>query len=249
MKKVTWVILVFCLFFVSCNKTEEKQSIELKENLAQENQPIKKILTTKEAIVLYPGTPLYTENADGKMTYADEVAKGDKLLVYYEGNQVDSKNAIRRLNNGTEEPFDFIHVATEFSGDKNYWTRGIFVAKEHSKVAVVLEDAYIYNTPQSFDVTDNMVKQGDLVALKYDLDFESPFTLATIYNGVDNGKEVYLKTDLLTTSPSDVIAVQTMNRLNSIEKPDSVVKNKLMGIFNYMDISPVVWNFLFVGEE
>ena len=258
MKKTSLVILISCLIFVlfsfGCSKTEEKSVAQAQTQVTQDTQnssaiSAKKVLTTKEAIVLYPGTPLYTENADGKMVYADEVAKGDKVLVYYDGNQVDSKNAIRRLNNGTEEPFDFIHVATEFSGDKNYWTRGLFLAKEHSYVAVVTEDAYIYTSPQSFDVTDSTVKQGDLVALKNALNSETVFTVATIYNGADNGKEVYLKTDLLSTNAADIIAVQTMNNVKSIKNLDPVVENKLMETFIDMDVSPTVWNFLFAGEE
>ena len=259
MKKTSLVIVISCLIFVlfsfGCSKTEEKPVVQ--EQIQEQTQeaeeipaaPVKKVLTTKEAIALYPGTPLYTENDEGKMVYVDEVAKGDKILVYYDGAQIDSKNAIRRLNNGTEEPFDFIHVATEFSGDKNYWTRGLFLAKEHSYVAVVTEDAYIYTSPQSFDVTDSSVKQGDLVAMKGDINPETVFTAVTIYNGADNGKEVYLKTDFLSTHPADVIAVQTMNKVNSIEKIDPVVENKLLEIFVDMDVSPTVWNFLFAGEN
>lgn len=259
MKKTSLVFVTSCLIFVlfsfGCSKTEEKPVVQ--EQIQEQTQeaeeipatPVKKVLTTKEAIALYPGTPLYTENDEGKMVYVDEVAKGDKILVYYDGAQIDSKNAIRRLNNGTEDPFDFIHVATEFSGDKNYWTRGLFLAKEHSYVAVVTEDAYIYTSPQSFDVTDSSVKQGDLVAMKGDINPETVFTAVTIYNGADNGKEVYLKTDFLSTHPADVIAVQTMNKVNSIEKIDPVVENKLLEIFVDMDVSPTVWNFLFAGEN
>lgn len=252
MKKTSLILFAACLLLVlnsfGCDKTEEKPIIQEQTQIIPQ-EPVKRILTTKEAIALYPETPLYTENKDGKMIYADEVAKGDKLYVYYEGNQVDSKEAIRRLNNGTEDPFTFIHVSTEFSGDKNYWTRGLFIAQEHSVVAVVLDDAYIYNSPQTFDVTDKIIKQGDLVALKNDIDFSSAFTLVTIYNGANNGKEVYVKTNLLSTHPSDVIAVQTMNRLNAIEKPEPVVKNKLMTILNNMDISLIVSDFLFEGEK
>jgi hypothetical protein len=40
-----------------------------------------------------------------------------------------------------------------------------------------------------------------------------------------------------------------MNNVNSIEKIDPVVENKLMEIFIDMDISPTVWNFLFAGDE
>lgn len=259
MKKTSLVIVISCLIFVlfsfGCSKTEEKpvaqEQIQEQTQEAEEipEAPIKKVLTTKDAIALYPGTPLYTENEDGKMVYVDEVAKGDKLLVYYDGTELDSKEAIRRLNNGQEDTFNFIHVATEFSGDKNYWTRGLFFAENHSVVGVVIEDAYIYNTAQSFDVTDSSIKQGDLVALKKDLDYESVFTPVTIYNGADNGKEVFIKTDLLSTLPSDVIAVQTLDRVNSIEKLEPIVKNKLMEILIDMNISPVVWEFLFEGEQ
>ncbi|MBR5867690.1 MAG: hypothetical protein IKZ04_07240, partial [Spirochaetaceae bacterium] len=161
----------------------------------------------------------------------------------------DSKEAIRKLNNGQEDSFKFIHVTTEYSGDQNYWTREIFVAKEHSVVGVITEDAYIYNSPQSFDVTDKTVKQGALVALKKDLDSNSPFTTVTIYNGTDNGKEIYLKTELISTLASDVIAVKTMDKVKNTKNLDLVVENKLNEIFDNMDISSAVRNFLFTGDK
>ena len=255
MKKLTLIFFVFCisLIFIGCGNSEEKtegQSLVQEQTVTETTvQPVKKVFAKKEAIVLYPGTPLYTENAEGKMVYADEVAKGDKLYVYYDGDNVDSKEAIRRLNNGQEDPFTFVHVATEFSGDQEYWTRGLFFAKEHSVVGVVLEDAYIYNSPQSFDVTANMVKKGDLVALKNDIDYESVFTAVTIYNGADNGKEIYLKTDAISTNESDVIAVKTMEKVKSYKELEPVVEEKLLEIFVDMDITPAVWEFLFAGEQ
>lgn len=247
MKKV--FLFISCILFVlisfGCTKSaEENQS---KEETVE--QIVEKTLPTKEAIALYSGTPLYIEDSEGKMVYATEVAEGDKLFVYYNGDVADSKEAIRKLNNGQEDSFKFIHVTTEYSRDQNYWTREIFVAKEHSVVGVITEDAYIYNSPQSFDVTDKTVKQGALVALKKDLDSNSPFTTVTIYNETDNGKEIYLKTELISTLASDVIAVKTMNKVKNTKNLDLVVENKLNEIFDNMDISSAVRNFLFTGDK
>lgn len=253
MKKLTLFFFVFCisLIFIGCDNSEEKtegQSLVQEQTVTETTvQPVKKVFAKKEAIVLYPGTPLYTEDVDGKMIYADEVAKGDKLFVYYDGDNVDSKEAIRKLKSGQEDPFTFVRVATEFSGD--YWTRGLFFAKEHSVGGVILEDSYIYNSPQSFDVTGNTLKKGELVALKNNIDYESVFTAVTIYNGADNGKEIYLKTDAISTKEVDVLAVKTMEKVKSYEKLDPVVGSKLLEVFVDMEITPAVWEFLFAGEQ
>jgi len=253
MKKLTLFFFVFCisLIFIGCDNSEEKtegQSLVQEQTVTETTvQPVKKVFAKKEAIVLYPGTPLYTEDVDGKMIYADEVAKGDKLFVYYDGDNVDSKEAIRKLKSGQEDPFTFVRVATEFSGD--YWTRELFFAKEHSVGGVILEDSYIYNSPQSFDVTGNTLKKGELVALKNNIDYESVFTAVTIYNGADNGKEVYLKTDAISTKEADVLAVKTMEKVKSYEKLDPVVGSKLLEVFVDMEITPAVWEFLFAGEQ
>lgn len=250
------VILIFVLFSFACDKSKassDSTSSALIEESKEANntsvQPVKRSLTTKEAVVLYPGTPLYTENEDGKMVYVSEVAEGDKLFVYYDGNNVDSKDAIRRLNNGKEDPFTFVHVATEFSGDKNYWTRELFFAREHSYVGLILDDTYVYKSPQSFDVTDQVLKQGMLVALKEDIIRENDFTPVTIYNGLAGGSEIYIKTELLSTLQADVLAVQTMNKLKEIEKPNEVVVNKLMELLADLDTSSSVSEFLFGGNE
>lgn len=253
MKKLTLFFFVFCisLIFIGCDNSEEKtegQSLVQEQTVTETTvQPVKKVFAKKEAIVLYPGTPLYTEDVDGKMIYADEVAKGDKLFVYYDGDNVDSKEAIRKLKSGQEDPFTFVRVATEFSGD--YWTRELFFAKEHSVGGVILEDSYIYNSPQSFDVTGNTLKKGELVALKNNIDYESVFTAVTIYNGADNGKEIYLKTDAISTKEADVLAVKTMEKVKSYEKLDPVVGSKLLEVFVDMEITPAVWEFLFAGEQ
>ena len=254
MKKLTLIFFVFCisLIFIGCGNSEEKtegQSLVQEQTVTETTvQPVKKVFAKKEAIVLYPGTPLYTEDVDGKMIYADEVAKGDKLYVYYDGDNVDSKEAIRKLKSGQEDPFTFVRVATEFSVGE-YWTRELFFAKEHSVGGVILEDSYIYNSPQSFDVTGNTLKKGELVALKNDIDYESVFTAVTIYNGADNGKEVYLKTDAISTKEADVLAVKTMERIKSYKELDPVVGSKLLEVFDDMEITPAVWEFLFAGEQ
>ena len=78
MKKV--FLFISCILFVlisfGCTKSaEENQS---KEETVE--QVVEKTLSTKEAIALYPGTPLYIENSERKMVYATEVAGGSGEL-------------------------------------------------------------------------------------------------------------------------------------------------------------------------
>ena len=88
-----------------------------------------------------------------------------------------------------------------------------------------------------------------MVALKNDIDYESVFTAVTIYNGADNGKEIYLKTDAISTKEADVLAVKTMEKVKSYKELEPVVESKLLEVFVDMEITPAVWEFLFAGEQ
>ena len=65
----------------------------------------------------------------------------------------------------------------------------------------------------------------------------------------NNGKEIYLKTDAISTKEADVLAVKTMERIKSYKELDPVVESKLLEVFVDMEITPAVWEFLFAGEQ
>lgn len=248
MKKFSFVFLIFfALISFGCNKSNnattnqtENETVSTKEIKTEKKE--EKILTTKDAIALYPGTPLYTENKDGKMVYADEVAKGESLSVYYNDNGVESKNAIRLLSNGKEDSFDFIRVSSQFTDeDTEYWTRALFVAQEHPIANVIVQEGHIYNTAQIFDATSKKLSIGDIVALKSEINFDSEFTPVTIYDGTEDGKEIFVKTEILSTYKDDLIAVQTFDSIKAFEAIKPEISYELMEIMvSSLDLSSAI---------
>lgn len=248
MKKFSFVFLIFfALISFGCNKSNnattnqtENETVSTKE--IKTEKKVEKILTTKDAIALYPGTPLYTENKDGKMVYADEVAKGESLSVYYNDNGVEAKNAIRLLSNGKEDSFDFIRVSSQFTDeDTEYWTRALFVAQDHPIANVIVQEGHIYNTAQIFDATSKKLSIGDIVALKSEINFDSEFTPVTIYDGTEDGKEIFVKTEILSTYKDDLIAVQTFDSIKAFEAIKPEISYELMEIMvSSLDLSSAI---------
>lgn len=252
MKKFSFVFLIFfALISFGCNKSNnattnqtENETVSTKE--IKTEKKVEKILTTKDAIALYPGTPLYTENKDGKMVYADEVAKGESLSVYYNDNGVEAKNAIRLLSNGKEDSFDFIRVSSQFTDeDTEYWTRALFVAQEHPIANVIVQEGHIYNTAQIFDATSKKLSIGDIVALKSEINFDSEFTPVTIYDGTEDGKEIFVKTEILSTYKDDLIAVQTFDSIKAFEAIKPEISYELMEIMaSSLDLSSAISDYI-----
>lgn len=252
MKKFSFVFLIFfALISFGCNKSNtattnqtENETVSTKEIKTEKKE--EKILTTKDAIALYPGTPLYTENKDGKMVYADEVAKGESLSVYYNDNGVEAKNAIRLLSNGKEDSFDFIRVSSQFTDeDTEYWTRALFVAQDHPIANVIVQEGHIYNTAQIFDATSKKLSIGDIVALKSEINFDSEFTPVTIYDGTEDGKEIFVKTEILSTYKDDLIAVQTFDSIKAFEAIKPEISYELMEIMaSSLDLSSAISDYI-----
>ena len=252
MKKFSIVFLsFFVLISFGCNKSKnipgnQTEDIAVQTNEVTPEKNEKKNLITKDAIALYPGTPLYTENNDGKMVYADELAKGESLYVYYNDNGVESKNAVRLLSNGKEESFDFIRVSSQSTDeDTEYWTRALFVAQDHPIATVIIQEGHIYNTAQIFDATSKKLSIGDIVALKSEINFDSDFTPVTIYDGKENGKEVFVKSEILSIHNDDLIAVQTLDSLKNYKNLKPEIKNEIVEImFTKLDLSPAICDYI-----
>ena len=208
--------------------------------------------TQRPGVSLYPGTPLYRENAEGKMVYADEVVKGEVLSIYYDAstNQIEEKEAIRLLSSGKEDTMNFVMVA--FDGGE-YWTRDIFVARESDSACTVIEEEYIYSSPENIGITSEKISAGDMLAVNLNQEPQNGFMEVTIYNGKPYGRQVFLQESALITSVEDVTAIKAMSRLKELAaNPDAKLKPEvelqMEELVSDMAISPAVWNYLF-GES
>ena len=226
MKKARLTLLLLCtaMFFISCNKEKDNSDKATTPEPQQQNvKSVKK--ETISSVVIYDGTPLYIEDSDGKMVYADEALLGDTIRVYVEENSIEQKEAIRLLSNGKEDTFNFVHVNYY---DSDYWTRDIFITNNSKlKPGIITTDSLTYSAPDGTSATSKKLEAGTVVAIdpdstKKDSDLDIDFISVTYYNGAAFGKPVYVKAEVLSDTPADIIANQTISRIiaNDSLKPE-----------------------------
>lgn len=216
MKKLLVALCSFSVLFFSC---KEKNS----ENVSVQPEPKKEAvkIQKKTALsrIIYTGWDLYEERSDGKMYAVSEAENGDEVIIYLNSDDsIDQKNAIRHLQNGKEEPLDFVHVQYE---DKDYWTRDIFLSGPNvSNLAVVQEDAFIYSAPDGLSLTTSQVSEGTFAALENQGEGTNGFYKVVIYNGRPFGKEIYLKDSALTFNETMKELVRVFSKLDEKTKPE-----------------------------
>lgn len=253
MNKKFLILGLVCIlgFMTACSKQEGASGTVSVQEPEIPNVP-QKTFTQKAAVSLYPGTPLYRENSEGKMVYADEVVKGEVLSVCYDAatDQIEEKETIRLLSSGKEDTLNFVMVA--FDGEE-YWTRDIFIAKDSDSACTVIEEVYIYSSPENIGITSEKISAGDMLAVNLSQTPSNGFREVTIYNGKPYGRQVYLQDADLITSQENITAIKTINRLKELAaNPDAKLKPEVAvqieELVSDMAIFPDVWNYLF-GES
>lgn len=227
MKKLNMFIIALCLLLAlsGCNKSEKTSQVQAEgTQTAVSAEPQKKI-TTINSIALYDGTPLYVENADGKMVYKDEMLLGESLKIYFVDDQMEQKEAIRLLSSGKEETFNFVHVSYY---DNDYWTRDIFITDNTKlQAGIILSDTLTYSAADGTSATSKKLEEGTIVAVdpeskQTDTDLDIDFINITYYSGTAFGKSAFIKTDSVSYNAADIVANQTLSRIlaNDSLKPE-----------------------------
>lgn len=216
MKKVPGLLLLLlcaCILLVSCSKKKEAEpsAAASAENTAP--AVVEPVKGKQSSVVIYDGTPFYTEGTDGKMSYASVDAKlGDTLSIITLDGAINMKNAVR-IKTGGEDEVMFVNV--EYDGVE-YWTRDTFITDDPSFVPAVIKDnVFTYKTPDVSDPypADKKLELGTIVAIGEVIDSDGDkFIPVKIYNGSSFGNEVYVKDSSITTNSADIIAVQTLKR-------------------------------------
>ena len=86
---------------------------------------------------------------------------------------------------------------------------------------------------------------GDIVALKSEINFDSEFTPVTIYDGTEDGKEIFVKTEILSTYKDDLIAVQTFDSIKAFEAIKPEISYELMEIMSSsLDLSSAISDYI-----
>lgn len=240
--KLTLVLLCAAMVFISCNK--EKNNSEKNTSAAPQQQNAKaEKKETISSVILYDGTPLYLENDEGKMVYADEALLGDTIRVYMDKNTIEQKEAIRLLSSGKEENFNFVHVSYY---NKDYWTRDIFITNDAAVTpGLITTTTLIYNSADGTSATTKKVEEGDIVAVNEssktkDADLDIEFVEITYYNGAAFGKTVWVKSEAVSSNAADILALQTLKKLEAIENPDAAVIDQLSYSLDNLPVSSFV---------
>lgn len=242
MKKSNLLILFLCLsvIFTGCNKGKSDASADTGSTPKKETVKTKAKKSTISAIALYDGTPLYIENDDGKMVYNDEVQIGETLLIYMADNAIEQKEAIRLLNSGKEETFNFIHVSYY---ENDYWTRDIFITNDKTLVpGIITSDTLTYNEADGTTATSKKLSEGTIVAVNEasktkDADFDIEFVAVSYYNGAAFGKEVYVKAETVSSNAADLLAWRTLSKLKANENLKPEISEKIMSMVEELPLS------------
>lgn len=234
MKKVFSCIIFICMLslIISCGddkKSAAKQNSETssKNEIKREKDP---------SIVLYDGTPLYIENEEGKMVYADEVPAGKKISIYKISKEIEQKTAVRLLNSGKEDTFNFVHISY-FNTD--YWTRDIFITNDTTDLVpgVITSQVTIYSSPDVTSATTKKLEANTIVAtnipsITNDEDFDIKFQEITYYNGTAFGKKAYVKYGFVLTGPKEILAIQTLSKIEAMENIKPEIKETLLDVLS-----------------
>ena len=246
MKKLNMFIIALCLLLAlsGCNKSEKSSQVQAEgTQTAVSAEPQKKI-TTIDSIALYDGTPLYVENADGKMVYKDEMLLGESLKIYFADDQMEQKEAIRLLSSGKEESFNFVHVSYY---DNDYWTRDIFITDNAKlQAGIILYDTLTYTAADGTSATSKKLEEGTIVAVdpyseETDNDLDINFINVTYYSGTPFGKTAFIKTDSFCCNAADIVANQTLSRILANDSLKPEIEDLLfdyletIGVSSYME--------------
>ena len=246
MKKLNMFIIALCLLLAlsGCNKSEKTSQAQAEgTQTAVSAEPQKKI-TTINSIALYDGTPLYVENADGKMVYKDEMLLGESLKIYFADDQMEQKEAIRLLSSGKEETFNFVHVSYY---DNDYWTRDIFITDNTKlQAGIILSDTLTYSAADGTSATSKKLEEGTIVAVdpdskQTDNDLDIDFINITYYSGTAFGKTAFIKTDSVSYNAADIVANQTLSRILENDSLNPEIEDLLfdyletIGVSSYME--------------
>lgn len=240
--KFTLLLLFTALALISCNKennTAEKSTTPAVQK--QSSKASKK--ETISSVILYDGTPLYIENDEGKMVYADEALLGDTIQVYMDKNSIEQKEAIRLLSSGKEEKFNFIHVSYF---NKDFWTRDIFITNDAAVTpGLITATTLIYNSADGTSATTKKIEEGSIVAVNEssktkDADLDIEFVEITYYNGAAFGKTVWVKSEAVSSIEADILALQTLKKIEGIENLNSDVRRQLSESLDSLPVSPYV---------
>lgn len=226
MKNTARIVAVFAFCALALCGCSEKKAQDTQEAETEQEEVVSQAVETIRyakigGTMIYSGWTLYLENDEGKMIASAETRAGDIVEVYCEGEDGTTpveKEAIRRLQNGKEEPLTFVRVSFD---DEDYWTRPIFVAKP-AQPGTMTKSGRLFSASDMATMTKTVVEEGTLLAVTPS-EGENDFACVYVYDGNPYGKKMYVQRESISTYVYDVekyAALARMEELGDKLKPE-----------------------------
>lgn len=89
------------------------------------------------------------------------------------------------------------------------------------------------------------VEEGDIVAVNEssktkDADLDIEFVEITYYNAAAFGNKVWVKSEAVSSNKADILALQTLKKLEGIENPDAAVIDQLSYSLDNLPVSSFI---------
>lgn len=185
------------------------------------------------SVLFYDEGSLWFENADGALEWYVTLNAGQTLYAY--PASTDSENEVveaQKMNKAGKKDQDlYIKVLYD---QKDYWILSDLVVA-NATAAVVIEDTVNYSKDSIDGLSSKAAKipTGKIVAIHNDYkgseDSDMSFVKVTWRNGKERSyREVFLKSETVSTSSADLTAIRIVNKIAGIKEPDPVVVGELM---------------------
>lgn len=244
MKKVilTISVLFAVLALAGCSKDKTEAVGDQSVAKTVDASGKEKSISLVPSVLFYDEGSLWFENADGALEWYVTLNAGQTLYAY--PAEADSENDVveaRKMNKAGKKDQD-VYIKVLYD-QKDYWILSDLVVA-NSTPAVIVEDTVNYSKDSIDGLSSKAAKisTGKIVAIHNDYtgnpDSEMSFVKVTWRNGKERSyREVFLKSECVSTSSADLIAIRVANKIGTIKEPNSVVCDELVENVLNLDLS------------
>lgn len=242
MKKIilSFSVLFSVLVLFGCNKENADEVADQSVAKTVDASGKEKSVSLIPSVLFYDEGSLWFENAEGALEWYVTLNAGQTLYAYPASAESENEvvEAQKMSKAGKKEQDVYIKVLYD---QKDYWILSDLVVA-NATAAVVIEDTVNYSNDSIDGLSSKAAKipTGKIVAIHNDYkgsdDSELSFVKVTWRNGKERSyREVFLKSETVSTSSADLTAVRIVNKIAGIKEPDSVVVNELVS--NVMNLN------------
>ena len=267
MKKNVKILSIFAagtLLFAACTaKNEQKQTAAAGETVNTEKPAVESSVTETSEVVessvlknesqkepavnfvdcvlIYDEGSLWYVNAAGELDWYTTISNGSALKAYpaTSGSLSDTVESRKLLRSGKKEALEYTKVRFN---EKDYWIQSVLLVNNAIPRLITKENAIIYSLADITGATSDMVAVGTIVAFlgeEEDSELGIKFSRITYHTEKRNFKNVYVKSENLSTQSDDVIAKRILAKIASTE--NAVIKQELLENISLLTLSPELY--------